>query len=108
MDAVITSKLALLYYMIHSMHLLGTITFGGFNPLAAITGLIIFFQISQIFYYGLPQNEPKVGWGLDSDSGSYSYLLQQFIGVQVVTVLIASSVMLAGPDKIFFPFKYFS
>tara|TARA_Y100001968_G_C19083798_1_gene584309 strand:+ start:389 stop:673 length:285 start_codon:yes stop_codon:yes gene_type:complete len=94
--------------MIDSTLFFSTITFGGFNTLAAITGLIIFFQITQIFYYGLPQNEPKVGWGLDTDSGSYSYLLKQYIGVQVVTILIASSVMLAGPDKIFFPFKYFS
>ena len=37
----------------------------------------------------------------------YKYLQKQFIGVQVVTALIAASVMLAGTDKIFFPFKYF-
>ena len=42
-----------------------------------------------------------------SETGSYKYLQKQFIGVQVVTALIAASVMLAGPDKIFFPFKYF-
>ena len=81
-----------------------TITFGGFNPLAAIAGLVIFFQISQIYYYGLPENEPSVEL---SETGSYKYLQKQFIGVQVVTALIAASVMLAGPDKIFFPFKYF-
>ena len=91
--------------MISSTPLLMTISFGGFNALAAVAGLVIFFQISQIFYYGLPQNEPTVDY---SESGSYDYLLKQFVGVQVVTILIASSVMLAGPDKIFFPFKYFS
>ena len=81
-----------------------TITFGGFNPLAAIAGLLIFFQIFQIYYYGLPENEPTVEL---SETGSYKYLQKQFIGVQIVTALIAASVMLAGPDKIFFPFKYF-
>ena len=81
-----------------------TITFGGFNPLAAIAGLVIFFQISQIYYYGLPENEPTVEL---SETGSYRYLQKQFIGVQIVTALIGASVMLAGPDKIFFPFKYF-
>ena len=90
--------------MVYSSTFFSTITFGGFNPLAALAGVVIFFQISQIFYYGLPQNEPSVEL---SDSGSYAYLLKQFIGVQVVTALIAASVMLAGPDKIFFPFKYF-
>ncbi len=91
--------------MIHVTTLFSTISFGGFNALAALAGLVIFFQISQIVYYGLPENEPTVDY---SDSGSYDYLLKQFIGVQVVTAIIASSVMLAGPDKIFFPFKYFS
>ena len=81
-----------------------TISFGGFNPLAAVAGVVIFFQIFQIFYYGLPENEPTVEL---SESGSYKYLQKQFIGVQIVTALIAASVMLAGPDKIFFPFKYF-
>ena len=90
--------------MIFSAIPFSTFTFGGFNPLAAITGLIIFFQIFQIYYYGLPENEPTVEL---SESGSYRYLQKQFIGVQIVTALIASSVMLAGPDKIFFPFKYF-
>ena len=80
----------------------------GFNVLAAIAGLIIFFQVFQIFYYGLAENEPKSGFGLDTDSNTYSYLLKQFVGVQIVVVIIASSVVLAGPDKIFFPFKYFS
>tara|TARA_Y100001968_G_C19253853_1_gene665768 strand:- start:37 stop:321 length:285 start_codon:yes stop_codon:yes gene_type:complete len=85
-----------------------TITFGGFNLLAAIAGLVIIFQISQIFYYGLPQNEPTAGWGLETESTMLNYRFKQFVGVQVVTIIIASSVMLAGPDKIFFPFKYFS
>ena len=90
--------------MFYSTLPFSTISFGGFNPLAAIAGLVIFFQISQIYYYGLPENEPTVEF---SESGSYKYLQKQFIGVQIVTALIAASVMLAGPDKIFFPFKYF-
>ena len=90
--------------MFYSTLPFSTISFGGFNPLAAIAGLVIFFQISQIYYYGLPENEPTVEF---SESGSYRYLQKQFIGVQIVTALIAASVMLAGPDKIFFPFKYF-
>ncbi len=92
------------FLMVYSTIPFSTITFGGFNPLAAIAGLVIFFQISQIYYYGLPENEPSVEL---SESGSYGYLQKQFIGVQIVTALIAASVMLAGPDKIFFPFKYF-
>ena len=92
------------FLMVFTTIPLSTITFGEFNPLAAIAGLVIFFQISQIYYYGLPENEPSVEM---SESGSYKYLQKQFIGVQIVTALIAASVMLAGPDKIFFPFKYF-
>lgn len=90
--------------MICATPFFSTISFGGFNALAAIAGLVIFFQISQIYYYGLPENEPSVEL---SQFGSYKYLQKQFIGVQIVTALIAASVMLAGPDKIFFPFKYF-
>ena len=90
--------------MIYTTSFFSTISFGGFNALAAFAGLVIFFQISQIVYYGLPENEPKVDLTV---SGSYDYLLKQFIGVQIVTALIASSVFLAGPDKVFFPFKYF-
>ena len=91
--------------MLHSTLFFSTFSFGGFNALAALAGLVIFFQISQIYYYGLPENEPTVDY---NDTGAYGYLIKQFVGVQVVTILIASSVMLAGPDKIFFPFKYFS
>ena len=72
--------------MLYSTIPFSTITFGGFNPLAAIAGLVIFFQISQIYYYGLPENEPSVEL---SETGSYKYLQKQFIGVQVVTALIA-------------------
>ena len=93
--------------MIHSTPILATIAIGGFNPLAAAAGLIVIFQIFQIFYYGLPQNEPQSGWGLDTTSAAFSYRWKQFIGVQVLTIIIASSVILAGPDKIFFPFKFF-
>ena len=92
------------FLMFYSTIPFSTITFGGFNPLAAIAGLVIFFQMFQIYYYGLPENEPSVEF---NETGSYRYLQKQFIGVQIVTALIAASVMLAGPDKIFFPFKYF-
>ena len=90
--------------MVYSTTFFSSISIGGFNPLAAVAGLVIFFQIFQIYYYGLPENEPSVEL---ADSGAYKYLQKQFIGVQIVTALIAASVMLAGPDKIFFPFKYF-
>ena len=91
--------------MIHSAPILGTISFGGFVPLAALAGVTILFQISQIFYYGLPQNEPKSGWGLDSSSSLFDYRWKQFVGVQIVTIIIATSVMFAGPELIFFPFQ---
>ena len=93
--------------MLFSTHFLGTIAFGGFNPLAAITGCLILFQISQIFFYGLPQNEPQEGWGLDSESSAFSYRWKQYFGVQVIALIVGCSVILAGPDVIFFPFKYF-
>ena len=91
--------------MIIATPTLATIAFGGFNPLAAIAGVIILFQIFQIFYYGLPQNEPKSGWGLDSQADTFSYRWKQFVGVQIVTIIIATSVMFAGPELIFFPFQ---
>tara|TARA_Y100001968_G_scaffold170563_1_gene156038 strand:+ start:122 stop:406 length:285 start_codon:yes stop_codon:yes gene_type:complete len=91
--------------MINPTPILSTIAFGGFTPIAALAGVVILFQISQIFYYGLPQNEPTNGWGLDSDSDLFSYRWKQFIGVQIITVIIATSVMFAGPELIFFPFQ---
>ena len=91
--------------MINATPILSTIAFGGFTPIAALAGAVILFQISQIFYYGLPQNEPTNGWGLDSDSTLFSYRWKQFIGVQIITVIIATSVMFAGPELIFFPFQ---
>ena len=94
-----------LFKVIHSTPFFATIAFGGFIPVAAIAGLIIPFQIFQIFYYGLPGNEPTEGWGLDSDASTFSYRWKQFIGVQIVTVIIATSVMFAGPQLIFFPFQ---
>ena len=91
--------------MILTAPLLGTISFGGFVPLAAVAGIILLFQIFQIFYYGLPENEPKTGWGLDSSSSLFDYRWKQFVGVQILTVIIATSVMFAGPELIFFPFQ---
>ena len=91
--------------MIDTTPILSTIAIGGFTPLAALAGAVIIFQISQIVYYGLPQNEPQSGWGLDSDSCLFSYRWKQFVGVQIITVIIATSVMFAGPELIFFPFQ---
>tara|TARA_Y100001968_G_C18764216_1_gene439227 strand:- start:163 stop:444 length:282 start_codon:yes stop_codon:yes gene_type:complete len=92
--------------MIPSIQFFSTIAFGGFNPLAAVTGFLIIFQISQIFFYGLPQNEPKDGWGLDTDSAAFSYRWKQYFGVQLIAIIVGCSVILAGPEIIFFPFKF--
>ena len=92
--------------MLHSPLVFSTIAFGGFNPLAAITGVLILFQVSQIFFYGLPQNEPQSGWGLDTDSSAFSYRWKQFFGVQIIAIIVGCSVILAGPEIIFFPFKF--
>ena len=91
--------------MLYSSPLLATFAIGGFNPLAALAGVTVLFQIFQIFYYGLPQNEPTSGWGLNSDSSMFNYRFKQFIGVQVVCIIIATSVLFAGPELIFFPFQ---
>ena len=77
---------------------------GGLSILPAIFGLIAIFQIFQFIYYGLPQNEPKEGWGLsNSNSTLFSYRWKQFAGVQILVVIVAASVILAGPELIFFP-----
>ena len=91
--------------MFNTTPILSTIAIGGFSPLAAGVGALILFQIFQIFYYGLPQNEPTTGWGLDSSSDLFSYRWKQFVGVQIITAIIATSVMFAGPELIFFPFQ---
>ena len=92
--------------MIQAPLLFSTIAIGGFNPLAAVVGVLILFQISQIFFYGLPQNEPSTGWGLDTDSEAFRYRWKQFFGVQVIAIIVGCSVILAGPEIIFFPFKF--
>ncbi len=76
---------------------------GGFALVPAIFGLIAIIQVSSFFWYGREQNEPKEGWGLDSDAPAFSYRWKQFAGVQILAILVASSVILAGPEKIFFP-----
>ena len=76
---------------------------GGFSLLPAVFGLIAIFQVFQFFYYGLPQNEPKEGWGLSSNSNLLSYRWRQFAGVQILVIIIGASVLLAGPEIIFFP-----
>ena len=54
--------------MIHATTLLGTITIGGFNGVAAAFGLIALVQISQFIYYGLDANDPTKGWILESSN----------------------------------------
>ena len=92
--------------MIDPNFVFSTFAIGGFNPLAAVVGVLILFQVSQIFFYGLPQNEPQSGWGLDSDSSLFSYRWKQFFGVQLIAIIVGCSVILAGPEIIFFPFKF--
>ncbi len=41
------------------MPMLGTITIGGFNGVAAAFGLIGLIQVTQFIYYGLDQNDPS-------------------------------------------------
>ncbi len=50
--------------LFHSSPLLATITVGGFNPLAAIFGLVTFFQVTQFIYYGLDANDPSKDWSI--------------------------------------------
>ncbi len=76
---------------------------GGFSILPAIFGLIAIFQVFQFVFYALPQNEPKEGWGINSESTLFSYRWRQFAGVQILVIIIATSVLLAGPELIFFP-----
>ncbi len=76
---------------------------GGLSLLPAIFGLIAIFQVFQFVYYALPQNEPKEGWGLGSDSTLFTYRWRQFAGVQILALIIGASVFLGGPDLIFFP-----
>jgi len=45
--------------MLHLMPMLGTITIGGFNGVAAAFGLIGLIQVTQFIYYGLDQNDPS-------------------------------------------------
>ena len=44
--------------MIHATSLLGTITVGGFNGVAAVFGALALIQVSQFVYYGLDANDP--------------------------------------------------
>ena len=45
--------------MLHSAHLIATITIGGFNGIAAAFGVIGLIQVTQFIYYGLDQNDPS-------------------------------------------------
>ncbi len=77
----------------------------GLAIVPAIFGLIAIFQVSNFHWYARKQNEPTEGWGLNSDSTLFSYRWKQFFGVQVLAIIVATSVMIAGPEKIFFPFQ---
>ncbi len=76
---------------------------GGFQLVPAIFGLIAIIQVSNFHWYARKNNEPTEEWGLSSDSTLLSYRWKQFFGVQVLVLIVASSVMIAGPEKIFFP-----
>ncbi len=76
---------------------------GGLSIVPAVFGLIALFQVANFFWYGREENEPKQGWGLDSDASLFSYRWKQFAGVQLLAIGIAFSVVIAGPEKIFFP-----
>ena len=75
----------------------------GFALVPALFGVIAILQVSSFHWYAREKNEPTSGWGLDTDSGLFSYRWKQFAGVQILAIIVASSVMLAGPEKIFFP-----
>ena len=45
--------------MLHLTPLLGTITVGGFNGVAAAFGVLGLIQVTQFVYYGLDQNDPS-------------------------------------------------
>ena len=76
---------------------------GGLQILPAIFGIIAIIQVSSFHWYARKNNEPTEGWGLSSDSSLFSYRWKQFFGVQILVLIVASSVMIAGPEKIFFP-----
>ena len=95
--------------MIHLAPILATGIWGLFKPVGglslvpALFGLIAIFQVFQFIYYALPQNEPTEGWGLEGGSALLNYRWRQFVGVQILVLIIGASVMLAGPELIFFP-----
>ena len=76
---------------------------GGFQLIPAIFGIIAIIQVSNFHWYARNNNEPSDGFGLNSDSTLLSYRWKQFFGVQILVLIVASSVMIAGPEKIFFP-----
>ena len=76
---------------------------GGLSIVPAIFGIIAIIQVSNFHWYAREKNEPTEGWGINSDSSLFSYRWKQYVGVQVLAIIIGSSVFLAGPEKIFFP-----
>ena len=78
---------------------------GGFALIPVVFGFIAIFQVANFFWYGREQNEPTEGWGLSSESTLFTYRWKQFVGVQILAIVIATSVILIGPETIFFPFQ---
>ena len=76
---------------------------GGLQILPAIFGIIAIIQVSSFHWYARKNNEPTEGWGLSSDSTLFSYRWRQFFGVQVLAIIVGISVILIGPETIFFP-----
>ncbi len=76
---------------------------GGFSIVPVAFGLIALFQVANFFWFGTKDNEPTEGWGLSSDSTLFSYRWRQFFGVQVLAIIVGISVILIGPETIFFP-----
>ena len=75
----------------------------GFAIVPVIFGLIAIIQVSNFHWYAREKNEPTEGWGLNSDATVFSYRWRQFAGVQILAVIIATSVILIGPEQIFYP-----
>jgi len=75
----------------------------GFALVPVVFGLIAIIQVSNFHWYAREQNEPTQGWGLSADSTLFSYRWKQYVGVQVLAIIVATSVILIGPETIFFP-----
>ena len=75
----------------------------GFAIVPVVFGLIAIFQVSNFHWFARETNELTEGWGLSSDSTLFSYRWRQYFGVQVLAIIVGISVILIGPETIFFP-----